>query len=139
MLHDTGDEYVGAVTDSVNLQLLTHDILINQYGLILVNLYGCLEVVAQSLLVRHNLHSATTQYVAWTYQYGVADALSSRNTALDVGDSLCIGLRDTYAAHDSLEALSILSVVDSLDACADNLYAEVCQWLSKVDSCLTTE
>ena len=61
-LHDTGYEYVGAVANCVNLDFLTLNVLVNQYGLILVDLNCGVQVGAQLLLVCNDLHCSAAQH-----------------------------------------------------------------------------
>ena len=139
MLHDTGDEYILAVADSIYLQLLTHDIAVYQDGRIDIHLYGRLQVVAQALLVRHDLHGATTQHIARTHQHGITDAGCSRHTGLDIGHGLGLGLRNGQLLHDLLEATTVLSVTDSLRIGSDDGHTQLGQRLGQVDGRLTTE
>ena len=39
VFHDTGNEYISTVADSVNFQFLTGYVLVNQYGLFGVDFY----------------------------------------------------------------------------------------------------
>ena len=68
-----------------------------------------------------------------------SDTLGSCYATLDICDSLRIGLRNACTTHNSLETLSILGVVDSLDASTDDVNTQVSQRLGKVDSGLTTK
>ncbi len=74
MLHDAGDKDILAVADGVHLKLLAHDVAIYQHGLVDVDLDRRLQVVAQTLLVRDDLHGAAAQHVARAHQHRVADA-----------------------------------------------------------------
>ena len=61
-LHNTRHKYVTTVTDSVNLNLLTADILINENRLVLIDLNGGLKVMTKLILVCNDLHSTSAKH-----------------------------------------------------------------------------
>ena len=60
-LHDAGNEHIAAVTDGIDLNFAALNILVDQNGLVLVDLNGGLQIVAQLSLVGNDLHGAAAQ------------------------------------------------------------------------------
>ena len=139
MFHDAGDEDVLAVADGVHLQLLAHDIAVDQHRRILVDLDGRLQVVAQALLVRNDLHGTASEHIARTHQHRVADAGGGLHAGLDVGDGLGLGLRDAQLFHDLFEATAVFGVPDRLRIGTDNGHAQLRQRLGQVDGRLAAQ
>ena len=139
MFHDAGDEDVLAVADGVHLQLLAHDVAVDQHRLVHVDLHGGLQVVAQALLVRNDLHGAAAQHVARTHQHRIADAGGGLHARLDVGDGFGFGLRDAQLLHDLLEAAAVLGVADGFAVGADDGHAQPGERLGEVDGGLSAE
>ena len=63
VLHNTRDEDLLAVANGVDLQLLAHDVTVDQHRRIDVDLDGGLEIMTQTLLVGDDLHGAAAQHV----------------------------------------------------------------------------
>ena len=82
------------VADGVDLHLLAPNVFVHQHGLVLVDLHGGFQVMAQLLLVGDDLHGAAAQHEAGTHQHGIADLVGRRDAVLDVGDGLALGLGD---------------------------------------------
>ena len=139
MLHDAGDEDILAVADGVHLQLLAHDVAIDQHRLVHVDLHGGLQVVAQALFVRDDLHGAAAQHVARTHQHRITDAGRSLHARLDVRHGLGFGLRNLQLLHDLLEAAAVLGVPDRLGVGADDGHAQLRKGLGEVDGGLSAE
>ncbi|CCZ61580.1 uncharacterized protein BN544_03868 [Hungatella hathewayi CAG:224] len=66
MLHDSRDQNVGAVADGVNLDLLAHDVLINQYRMLLRNLVDDSDKFIHILVTDSDLHALAAQNVGRT-------------------------------------------------------------------------
>ena len=139
MLHDSGYEYLPAVADGVDFELLAHDVLVHQHGRVLVDLDGRVHVVAQGLLVADDLHGAAAQHVTRTYQYGVTYACGSLHSVLDRGYGLGLRLRYPQLLHDALETAAVLGVAYGHDVGADDRHVEFGQRLGQVDGCLSAE
>ena len=57
MLHDSRDQNVGAVTDGINLDLFSHDILIYEYRMLLGNLVDDSDKFVHILVADGDLHA----------------------------------------------------------------------------------
>ena len=63
VLHDAGDEDVLAVADGIHFDLLTHDVFVNQDGMLLSDLVDDADEFVDVLVVYGNLHSLAAQHV----------------------------------------------------------------------------
>ena len=75
-------------------------------GLVGVDLHGGLEVVAQHLLVRDDLHRAAAEHKARAHEHRVADLGRGADAVFDVRDGAALRLRDLQLLQDLLEALA---------------------------------
>ena len=106
-LHDAGDEDVAAVTDGVDLDLAALDILVDQNGLVLVDLNGGAQVVAQLLLVGHDLHGTATQNEGGANQNGIADLPDGSNAVLNPGHCLTLCTGDIQLIEQIFESIAV--------------------------------
>ena len=139
VFHDTGYEYVDAVTNSVNFQFFTLDIFVNQYGLVFIDCYCSFQVCSQLFFISNDLHCTAAQYVGRTNQYRVTDFVCCFYTSFDVCYSLTFRLRDTQFTHDVFEGVSVFCFFDGFYICTDDFYAAFHQRFCQVDRCLTTQ
>ena len=132
-LHDTGHKYVTSVTDSVNLNLLTDDVLINENRLVLINLNGGLQVVAELLLICNDLHCTTAKNEGGTNENGITDSCRGSNAILNIGNGATLGLRNIKLLKKSFKCVAVLCSVNGRTVCTDNLNTERVKRLCKVD------
>ena len=138
-LHYSRNKNFFSVADSINLNLFASDISINKHGLILINLNGGFQVMAQMLFLRHNLHSSATKNKAGSYKHGIADFFSRSYARFDVCDCPTLGLRNLKLRKQFFKCISVFRFFNGLAVCSDNIHASVTERLSKVDCCLTAE
>ena len=93
MLHYSGHEYVFTIADGIHLKLLTHDVFVDEHGMLHVDLDGCLEILAQLMLVAYYLHGASAKHVAGSHKHWIAYAFRCLHSILDIGYSHTFGLR----------------------------------------------
>ena len=139
MLHDARHEDLLTVADGVHLQLLAHDVAVHQHGAVGIDLYGGLEVVAQRLLIRDDLHGTSAEHVARAHQHRIADPLGGPHALFDIGHRLGFGLGNTQLLHDLLEAAAVLGIADGLDVGAHDGHAQRMERLGEVDGRLTAQ
>ena len=139
VLHDAGNEDVGAVADGVDLDLLARDIAVDQNRAVLVDLDRRLEVAAQCGLVGDDLHRAAAEDVARAHQHRIADAGSGGDAVLDVGYRTAHRLRDLQLLHDLLEGVAVFGALDGGTVGADQLDAALLERLSQVDGRLPAQ
>ena len=91
-LHNTGDKYVSAVANGVNLDLFTYDILVNEYRLVLVNFNRGFQIVTKLFFCSDYLHSSAAENEARSDENGITDFCSGFYTILDSGYRLALRL-----------------------------------------------
>ena len=138
-LHDTGNEDIAAIADGIDLNLAALDILVNQNGLILVDLNGGAQIVAELILVCDDLHRSASENEGGTYKHGVSDLCGYLDTVLDLCDSLSLCSRDVKLVEKVFKLVTVLCTVNSSAVGTDDFYPTVVKRLSKVDSSLTAE
>ena len=138
-LHNTGNEYVYTVADSVNLYLFTLNIFINKYGLVFVYFNCALKILAELLLVCNDLHSSSAQNEGGTYQNGVAYFCGSLNAVLDIGYRLALRLGNIKLCKYFFKAVTVFGTLNSGAIRTDNVYASVNKGLCKVYCGLTAK
>ena len=138
-LHDAGDEDVAAVADGVHLDLLALDVLVDEDGLVGVDLHRGLEVVTQHVFVRDDLHRAAAEHEARPDQDRVADLGGGPDAVLDVGDGGAAGLGDVEVQQDLFKAVAVFGALDGGAVGPDDFYAAVHEGLSEVDGGLAAE
>ena len=74
MLHDAGDQDVCTVTDSVYLNLLTHDIFVYQDRMLLGDLVDDADKFINILIIDGNLHSLSAKHIGGTNQNWIPPA-----------------------------------------------------------------
>ena len=139
VFHDGRDEDVRPVADGIDLGLLAHDILVHQDRGVLVDFHCIMEIVTERVLVAHDHHRAASEHEARTHEDRVADVLGRLHAVLHVRDGMGLGLADTGLAHDLLEELAVLGVVDGLEAGADERDAELGEGTGEVDGRLAAQ
>ena len=67
MLHDTRDQDIRSVTDSIYLDLLAHNVLIYQDRMLLGDLVDDTDKFVNIFIADSNLHALSPQYIGRTY------------------------------------------------------------------------
>ena len=133
-LHNTGNEDISAVADSVNLNLFTLNILINQNGLILINLNGGLEIVTKLFFIGNYLHSTATKHKGGTNQHGISNFSGGGNAGLNRGYSLSFGLGDAQLGKQFFKGIAVFCALDSITVGTDDLHSPLHKRLGKIYS-----
>ena len=139
MFHDGRDEDIGTVADGINLSLLALDVLVHQHRGILIDFHRVMQIMLQSVVVTHNHHRTAAKNEARTHQDRVTDVMCGLQAFLNACNSVSLRLADSGAAHDSLEELAVLGVVDSLKARAYQRNIELLQRSGQVDGRLSAK
>lgn len=139
VLHDAGDVDIFSVAHGVRLQLLAGDVVVHEHRLVLADQHGGLEIVAQGLLVGHDLHGAAAQHIAGPHQHRIADALGHANAGLDIRHGLAVGLGNAQRFHHLFKGVAVFRAADGLHVGADDLHTHVVQALGQVDGRLTAQ
>ena len=138
-LHNAGDENVRPVAHRVYLNFLALNVFVHQHRLVLVHLNGGFQVVAELLLVGHDLHGSAAQNKAGAHQHRVADLFGGFHAVFDVGDGPALGLGDVQLLQNLFKAVPVLRPLDGLAVRADDLYAPLHQRLGQIDGGLSAQ
>ena len=139
MLHDAGDQDVCTVTDSVYLNLLTHDIFVYQDRMLLSNLVDDADKFINILIIDGNLHSLSAKHIGGTDQNWIAQLMSSLFCLLGSKYRMASRSRDTALLQDGVKAFSILSRVYILSRCSKDRNAHFHQGFCELDGCLSAK
>ena len=139
MLHDTGDQDVLAVADSVNLDFLPLQILVYQNRMVLRVAVDHADILHNILVVYGNLHALSAENI------GRAD--KNRITQL-VGDFYCLfrrvngvsrGSRNLCLLKDLVKELSVLRGIHVFGRSAENRDAHLHERLRQLDGRLASK
>ncbi len=138
-LHDARNKDIGAVADGIHFHLFAADVFVHQNRLVLVNLHGGLQVMAQMLLFCHNLHGAAAQNEAGAHQNGVADFSGCLHAGLDAGHGPAFGLRNTEFDQQFFKSVTILCLFNGIAISTDDFDPSVFQGLGQIDGSLAAQ
>ena len=137
--HYTGDEYVSAVANSVNLDLFTNNVFVNEYRLVLVNFNRGFQIVTKLFFCSDYLHSSAAENEARSDENGITDFGGGLYAVLNSGYCLALRLRNVKFFKYLFECISVFRSFDSVTVGADNFYSAFCKRLGEIDCSLTTE
>ena len=135
--HDARGKYILTVADSVNLNLFSADVFINQYGLIDIHLNGSLEIMLHILRLGYYLHSPSAKHEAGTHKHRIANLFGSLNALLNRGNCPTLGLWNIKLLKQSLEGASILCLIYGSTVRSDYLNSSFAERLCKIDCSLS--
>ena len=138
-LHNTRNKNVAAVTDSVNLNLFTLDVMVNENGAVFINFNRLAKVSAKLIFVSYKLHCSAAKNKAGANEHGIANLCGNLYSVFDFGNSLTLWLGNLKAAKNLFKGISVFGAVNGFCICTDDLYASFCKGLCKVNSSLTTK
>ena len=139
VLHDAGDEDVGAVTDGIDLALKTIEVTVHQHRLVGAGVDGVAHVPPELLGARHDGHGTTTNDVGRTYQHRVPELLGDHQSLLGGPGGTTRSLWDPQLRKQGLESLTVLGAVEVGKLGAQDRHPGSLQLARKVDGRLATE
>ena len=139
MLHDTGNQDVGAVTDGIHLYFLAHDILVNQNRMFLGYLVDDADEFVDILIAYGNLHTLSAQHVGWPHQHRIAKLMGCFLCLLGRKYSMSCGPWDIALLQDGVKALPVLCRVHILCRRTQNGNSHLHQGFCQLDGCLSAE
>ena len=138
-LHDARHEHIRPVADSVDLQFLADDVLVNEHRLVFIDGNGGAQVFEQRLVVGDNLHRAPAEHIARSDEHGVSDLVRGLDAVLDVGDAHALRARCAEFRRQLFKVLAVFRLVERGYAGADDLDTALFQRGSQVDGRLPAE
>ena len=139
MLHDTGNQDVGAVAHRVYLHLLALQVLVHQNGMILCDAVDDGHELLDLLIGDGNLHSLTSQHVGGTHQHGIAQTVCHGLGLLGSVHRTPRRSGNPRLLQNLVEQLPVLRRVHVLRLGAQNRNTHAHQALRKLDGCLSAE
>ena len=139
MLHDTGNQDVGAVTDGIHLYFLAHDILVNQNRMLLGYLVDNANEFVDILIAYGNLHTLSAQHVGWPHQHRISKLMGCFLCLLGRKYGMSCGPWDIALLQDGVKALPVLCRVHILCSRTQNGNSHLHQGFRQLDGCLSAE
>ena len=140
VLHDAGDQHVGAVAERVHVHFggVIQEA-VHQHGAVLREGHRLAHVLAHHLLVVGDHHGAPAQHIAGTHQHRIADARGHRAGFLHAGGGAVGGARNLQLVEQLAEQLAILGQIDVLGIGADDGHAEALERQRQIERRLPAE
>ena len=139
MLHDAGDEDVLAVGDDVHLQLLAHEVLVHQHGVLDLAGEDDLHVSPHVLVVVGDDHVLAADDVGGPQQHGIAQLMGGVQGFFHAQDAPAGGPLDGEPLQQLVEPLPVLGHIDGLGAGSHDADTVVIQEFRQLDSRLAAE
>ena len=140
MLHNTGNEAVCSVRDSVSLALCSVvEEAVDEDGSVRSYADSSIHVNSHHLVIVNDLHSASAENVGRTNHNRIADLVCDSDSLVSVYSHACLRHRNAQLVHHSAEVVSVLSKVDGLRSCTEDIYAVLLQVVCKVERSLSAE
>ena len=113
MLHDARDQDILAVADGVDLDLASHQILIDQDRIFDLRAGDDAHVLADVRLGKGDLHALSAEDVGRTNQNRIAQTFCNLDRFLLREDGVARRTRDAGLVEDDVELLAILRRIDA--------------------------
>ena len=139
VLHDTRNEDILAVADSVDLDFGTLEIFIDKNRVFNVLSEDDRHVFLNVSLVEGDDHVLTAENVGRTEKNGIADCIGNIERFLCRHNGNAARTLDVVLLKQLVKALSVLSHVDSVVGGAEDIYIVLAEELGQFDSCLSAE
>ncbi|MNB99624.1 hypothetical protein D3C75_469130 [compost metagenome] len=139
MLHDARNNNRFTVADRVNLNLFAEHVTVNQHRMLRIDFDRFNHVGHQFIVVIHDLHRTSAQYVRWTHQHRIAEGLGCFYCLACIGYCLAFRLCDIQTGQQCFEPLAVFSFVDARQAGSEDVHTGCRQRRSKVDGRLAAE
>ena len=138
-LHDTGNEYILAVTDGIDLHFLAPDVLIHQHRFLLVDLNRSTQIMPKLCFVGDDLHGPSSKNEAGTNQNRVTDFLCGRNAGFYAGNGFSGRLRNVQLEQQLFKGVPVFCLFNGGAVGSDECDPQIVQRLGQIDSCLSTK
>ena len=139
VLHDTGDQNVLAVADSIDLDLGTLQIFVDQNRVFDILRKNDRHILAHVVLVERDNHVLTAEHVGRTQQHRIADGFGNVKRFLGRHNGDAARTLDVIFFEQLVKALSVLRHINGVIGGAENIHAVVAHELGELDSGLTAE
>ena len=139
MLHQAGDQDIGAVADRIHLHLLALQVLIHQNGMVLCNTVDDGHEFLDLCIGDGDLHTLAAQYVGGTHQHGITQTVCHCLGFFRRINGAAAGSGDFTFLQNLVEQLPVLRRVHVFRAGSQNRNAHFHQAFGQLDGGLTAE
>ena len=139
MLHNTRYKNIFAITYCINLDFLTHKILIYKDWMILLDSVNDSHEFNYIFIRYSNLHTLSTKYIRRTYKNWISKFISCLKCFLYCKYSLSLSSWNLCLFKDFIKQLSILCGIYILSLSSKNRHTHLHKCFCKLDSCLSTK
>src|SRR5678815_5163398 len=85
MFHDAHDVNVFAITNRIDLGFFgTLQELVNQYFVVRHVFENTQHMTLQVMIIDHDLHTLTSQYIGWTYQHRIIHFMGNAQSIINI-------------------------------------------------------
>ena len=139
MLHQAGDQDIGAVADRIHLHLLALQVLIHQNGMVLCNTVDDGHEFLDLCIGDGDLHALAAQYVGGTHQHGIPQTVCHCLGFFRRINGAAAGSGDFTFLQNLVEQLPVLRRVHVFRAGSQNRNAHFHQAFGQLDGGLAAE
>src|SRR5699024_6133240 len=125
VLHDSGDQDIFSVADSVHLNLFSHKVFVHKDRMLLGDLVDNTDISVQIHVAHRDPHSLTATHVGRTYQDRISQLVGRLLRLLGGKYRVSLGSGDLTLLKDAVEELSVLCLVHILSGCSHDLNAHL--------------
>ena len=139
MLHDAGDEYVGAVADDVDFQLLPHQIFVAEHGIFDVLRQNDIHIARNIAFGKGDGHVLPADDVGRTQQHGIPELFCRRKRLFLGHDGQSLRAADAELFQKLVEAFPVLRHVHAVRRCTEDTHALLVEIVAQFDRRLPAE
>ena len=139
MLHDSRNHNVLTVADRVHLDLLAHQVLIHQNGMLLGDPVDDSDVFVHILIVDGDLHTLAAQHIGGTHQHRIAQLVGRPDGFTGSVHRLSLGTGNLALLQNFVEKLPVLRRVHILRGGTQDGNSHLHQGLRQLDGRLAAE
>ena len=140
LLHDAGDQEIGAVADGIHFALGAVDVFIHQHRVAHIHMGGDNAHVFGHIgaAVGHD-HILAAQHIAGAHQHGIAHFLGSLECLGEGVYGAALGTGNAAALQQFVKALTVLGFVNGIGGGAQNGQADLLHVLGQLDGGLAAK
>ena len=139
MLHNSWNQNIFAVADTVYFKLLSFHVFIYEHRIFDSGSQDDFHVFLYVGVAAGNNHILTAKYIAWTHEDRVGDSGCSFEGFCFCENCKAAWAFNVEAVAKLFEAFAVFGKVNCVGAGSKNLYALTVQELSKFNRCTTTK
>ena len=139
VLHDSGNQDIFSVADSVHLDLFSHKVFVHKDRMLLGDLVDNADIFVHILVAHRNPHSLAAKHVGRTNQDRISQIVGRLLRLLGGKYRVSLGSGDLTLLKDAVEELSVLCRVHILSGCSHDLNAHLHKGFCQLNGGLSSE